>query len=334
MTAALWPHGAGFGSPAGLLALLAVPLFFAVAALIRRRRSRATVSFTNVDLLRRVARGSRRWWLRLPLLLMALALCLAAIAFARPRLQLSTAQRETTIVLLVDVSGSMKANDIRPARIFAAINAMRDFVAGVPPNDKVGLVAFSDEAQVIRAPTTDRVAVDSGLNVLSPEGGTALGEGVATAVRVLVESLGADGPRHVPGTTVPAAIVLESDGAQNRGGITPFAAGRLAAQAGIPIYGVALGTRHGYVTTGTGLLSRSIAVPPAPGTVALLARLSGGKAFDATSDTSLNSIYRGLSSRVAHHPRLTDISPWVDLAAAVLLVCGIAAARIQGGLLP
>jgi Ca-activated chloride channel family protein len=334
MTAAIWPHEVGFGLPAGLLALLGVPLFFVVAALIRRHRSRASVSFTNVAVLRPVARGSHRWWLRPPILLLALAIGVAALAVARPRLQLSGAQRETTVVLLVDVSGSMKANDIRPARIFAAINAMRDFVARLPPNDKVGLVTFSDEVEVLRAPTVDHAAIDSGLTVLAPEGGTALGEGVTTAVKVIEESLGAAGSRHASGATVPAAIVLESDGAQNRGGITPFAAGKLAAQAGIPIYGVALGTRHGYVTTGTGLLSRSIAVPPAPGTVALLARLTGGKAFDATSADSLNSIYRELRSRVAHHPTLTDVSPWFDLAAAVLLVCGVALARIQGGLLP
>src|SRR5262249_45675134 len=157
MIAALWPHQIGLGWPAGLLALLAVPLFFAVAALIRRRRSRATVQFSNVTLVRSLARGSRRWWLRLPILLLALALCLAATAVARPRLQLSTAERETTIVLLVDVSGSMKANDIRPARIFAAVTAMRDFVDKLPPNDKVGLVTFSDEVQILRSPTTDHV---------------------------------------------------------------------------------------------------------------------------------------------------------------------------------
>jgi hypothetical protein len=97
---------------------------------------------------------------------------------------------------------------------------------------------------------------------------------------------------------------------------------------------VALGTRHGFVTRGTGLLSRSIPVPPAPGTVALLARESGGQAFDATSAGSLGTIYRGLGSRLAHQPQLTEITSWFDLAAAVLLVSGVAAARVQGGLLP
>jgi Ca-activated chloride channel homolog len=228
----------------------------------------------------------------------------------------------------------MEATDIHPNRIDAAILAMRAFVDALPPDDRVGLVSFSDKAQVLHPPTLDHVAVDGALNVLAPQGGTALGEGVETAVSLLVETLAAEGMRHAPGSFLPAAIVLESDGAQNRGGVSPFAAGQLARKAGIRIFGVALGTRHGFVTRGTGLLSRAIAVPPSPGTVALLARESGGQAFDATSTTALDTIYRQLGSRLAHQPQLREITSWFDLAAAVLLVSGVAAARVQGGLLP
>jgi Ca-activated chloride channel homolog len=324
-----------FGSPAGLLALLAVPLLFAVASAVRRRRARYTVSFTNLELLAPAsAMARRRWWLRSPLVLLALALASAALALAQPRAKLVTTNRQTTIVLLADVSGSMAATDIHPERIYAAIIAMRAFVDGLPPNDKVGLVSFSDKVQVLHAPTLDHAAVDGALNVLAPEGGTALGDGVETAVSVLVETLAAEGTRHAPGDFLPAAIVLESDGAQNRGGVSPFAAGQLARKAGVRIYGVALGTRHGFVTQGIGLLSRSIPVPPSPGTVALLARETGGQAFDATSTTTLDAIYRDLGSELVHQPQLTAITPWFDLAAAVLLVSGVAAARVQGGLLP
>jgi Ca-activated chloride channel family protein len=324
-----------FGAPPRLWALLVVPLFFVFLALVRRRRARDRVVFTGLGLLREAGRARRRrWWLRLPVLLLALALATSAFAFARPRVRLVSSQRGATIVLLADVSESMESTDIHPERIYAAVSAMRAFVDALPRNARVGLITFSDRAEVLDAPTTDHVAVDNALNVLAPEGGTAIGTGVATAIRVIVESLAAAGVRHQPGQSLPAAIVLESDGAQNRGGISPYAAARAASRAGIRIYGVALGTRHGYVSVGSGLLTRAIPVPPDPGTVAMLARVSGGQAFDATTSQSLDSIYGHLGSSLSTQNDASDISPWVDLAAAVLLASAVAASRLRGGAIP
>ncbi len=324
-----------FGSPAHLWALAVVPLLYAFLALVRRRRVRDRILFTNVNLLReaRPARR-RRWWLRLPLLLLALAFATSAAAFGRPQVELVSSARGATIVLLADVSGSMQATDVHPERIYAAVDAMRAFVDTLPQNAKVGLISFSDNVDVLAAPTTDHVAVDNALNVLAPEGGTAIGEGVATAIRVLIESLAADGIRHQPGQDLPAAIVLESDGAQNRGGISPYAAAQAAKHAGIRIYGVALGTRHGYVSEGSGLLTRAIPVPPDPGTVSMLARVSDGQAFDATTSQTLDRVYRQLGSSLSRRDDASEISSWVDLAAAALLLSAISAARIQGGALP
>jgi Ca-activated chloride channel family protein len=324
-----------FASPPHLLALLVVPLLFAFAIVFRRRRVRDRVLFTNLSLLEQAgAVRRRRWWLGLPVVLMALALATAAAAFARPQIRLVTTQRGATLLLLADVSGSMQATDIHPERIYAAADAMRAFVGTLPASAKVGLITFSDNVEVLDAPTTDHIAIDNGLDVLAPEGGTALGDGVATAVRVLVESLAAAGTRHQPGQYLPAGIVLESDGAQNRGGVSPFAAAQEAKRAGIRIYGVALGTRRGYVSEGSGLMTRAIPVPPDPGTVAMLARVSGGQAFDATSSQSLDSIYRHLGSTLVRHRDASEISSWVDLASAVLLLSGVTAARLRGGALP
>jgi Ca-activated chloride channel family protein len=211
---------------------------------------------------------------------------------------------------------------------------MRQFLDAVPKTDKVGLLAFGDTVEVLSAPTVDRAPVESNLGVLNPEGGTALGTAVESAVRVVVTSLAADGVRRRPGQALPAAIVLESDGAQDRGTISPFAAARMAKAAGIPIFGVTLGTRHGYITQGSGALSVRVRAAPDPGVIALLARETGGQSYSATSADQLDTIYRKLGTSVSRLPDSTDITSWFELVAAALIVAGAAASRVVGGVLP
>jgi Ca-activated chloride channel family protein len=328
-------HHFSFDAPWWLLVLLLAPLLVAFATVLRRRRARYTVTFTNLAALagvRASPRSRRRRWI--PTILFVLALVAVAGALARPHVWRSAAGGGATIVLLVDVSGSMQATDVKPARIYAAITAMHEFVKALPPTDKVGLVTFSDKVKVITPPTTDHAAVDGGLDVLSPEGGTALGSGVETAVKVVRASLAADGVRRSPGQFVPGAIVLESDGAQDRGSITPIDGANLAKGEGIRIYGVAVGTPGGRIVQGSGLLREVVRVPPAPSTVRLLAQETGGQAYDAGTAKRLNSIYRGLGSKVGRHPVRTDITSWFEVAAAVLLVASVGAARAWGGALP
>jgi Ca-activated chloride channel family protein len=211
---------------------------------------------------------------------------------------------------------------------------MHELVDRLPASDKVGLITFSDKVDVLHRPTVDHAAIHSSLDVLSPEGGTALGDGVEAAVKMVVSTLAASGVYHRFGQFLPAAIVLESDGAQDRGLVTPFSAAQFAKAAGVRIYGVALGTRHGYVTQGSGLLTRSIRVLPSPGTVALLARESGGLAFSATNADTLDTIYRNLGSSIGRRNAQTEIASWFELAAAILLVAAIGAARARGAALP
>jgi Ca-activated chloride channel family protein len=324
-----------FSSPQYLWGLLVAPLLFLFANIVRHRRSQYSVSFTNLGMLAGVAAKRRTHWRRrVPLVLLALALATAVAALARPRIQLTTSDRSATFVLLADVSGSMQATDVHPARIYAAVNAMHDFVDELPDTDKVGLISFSDKAKILAAPTTNHTEVDNALDGLSPEGGTALGIGVETAVKLILSTLATDGVFRTPGQYLPAAIVLESDGAQDRGMISPLAAASLAQAAGIRIYGVALGTNHGYIVEGTGLLREVIRATPDPSTVDALARQTGGQAYDATTADSLNVIYRKLGGSIARHPKLTDITSWFDVAAALLLLVGVGAARARGAALP
>jgi Ca-activated chloride channel family protein len=329
-------HNFAFGAPEWLVTLVVVPLLLAFAAVVRRRRSPYTVLFTNLRMLASVAALRRtRWRRRVPLIALALALTITAAALARPHVNLTVQDNSATVILVVDVSGSMAASDVTPSRIDAAIAAMHAFLAKLPKNDKVGLVTFSDKVQVVATPTTDHNAVGGALDLLAPQTGTALGDGIVAAVKLAVSSLTASGtPPVKPGQYLPAAIVLESDGAQNRGTATPQQAANLAKAAGIRVYGVALGTRYGMVTEGNGILGQSIPVPPDPGIVSLLGRVSGGQAFSATTAASLNTIYRHLGESVGRRDQTREITSWFEVAAGLILGLGIGAARAWGAPLP
>ena len=328
--------GFTFGAPEYLFLLLLVPLFLLFVAVLRRRRTKFTVSFTNVDVLTEVIRRRRRQVprRRLAFVLFCLALTALVLGLAQPRISLPDPSRTTTVIMLVDVSGSMKALDVHPSRLTAAILAMHDFLHVLPAQDKVGLVTFSDKVEVLAEPTADRPQIAEKLELLTPQGGTALGEGVEAAVRLLVSSLAADGISHKPGQYLPAAIVLESDGAQNRGNVTPFKAAQLAAAAGIRIYGVALGKQGGFIPVGQGFYELKIPVPPSPATVGLLARVTNGKAFTARNAQRLDSLYRELGTSIGSHSASTQITSWFEFAAALLFVAGLIAARLRGGALP
>jgi Ca-activated chloride channel homolog len=323
-----------FGSPWRLVVLPIVPLVLGFVLAAARRRARGNVLFTNLDVFTLAARRGTHWKRLVPLLLLALAFVAAVGAFAQPRVADTATDRSTTILLLADVSGSMQATDVRPSRLVAAITAMRGFLATVPQDDRVGLMTFSDAAEVLAAPTTDRSRVESNLRLLEPQGGTALGSAVTAAVRVLLTSLAGEGVQRRPGKPLPAAIVVESDGAQDRGTVTPLDGANAAKAAGIPIYGVSLGTRHGFITEGDGPLSRSIRVLPDPGVMALLARETGGTSFDATTAAELDSIYREFATGIDRHSAHEDVSAWFEAAAAVLLVAAVGLGIALGPALP
>jgi Ca-activated chloride channel homolog len=323
-----------FLSPYMLLTLLVVPAAVVVAVLVDRRRSRYPLAFTNLELLAGVVgeKHSRRRYVPLALLLLALA-C-AATAVARPQARLSSSQNNGTVIFLVDVSGSMRANDVEPTRLDAAVSAMRTFLDRLPPKFKVGLVAFSSQPEVLAAPTRDRQLVRDALGYLTPEAGTALGDGLQAAVRLAVSSLAADGVQRTPGQYLPAVIVLESDGAQNRGYLQPLQAAQLAKAAGVRVYGVALGTPNGVVSFGFGLYINSIPVPPDPATVRLISSVTGGKAYTAQTANRLNDIYKTLGSSIGRKTELREITSWFGIAAAALLLGALGTGRLVEGRLP
>jgi len=323
-----------FGSPILLVVLAIVPLTLGFLILQRRRRARYAIAFTNLDVLASVVEHKRAWrpWVATALLLVALST--AGVAVARPRAHLTVPEQNATIVLVVDVSGSMRATDVKPSRLDAAVSAMQVFVHKLPKNVKVGLVAFSSTAEVLTKPTTDRQAIEDGLSYLSPEAGTALGDGLMVGSRLIVSSLNTVGVRHQTGKYLPAAVVLESDGAQNRGTATPAQAAAYAKKNGIRVYGVALGTPNGKVVFGFGLYQNSIPVPPDPATVRYVAHATGGQSFDAQTAGNLISVYKTLGSSIGRKRELREISSWFAIAAAVSLIAAVGVSRLWSSPLP
>ncbi len=317
-----------FASPLVLLTLLAVPAAVGLAALLSRRRPRRPVAFTNLAVLEAVAPTQRRPRRRLiPIALLVLALAFAAGAAAHPQARVPVRVDNATIVLLVDVSGSMSARDVEPTRLDAAVAAMRWFVRRLPKDYKVGLVQFSDYATVLAAPTTDHERVAQTLDLLMPDSGTALGAGLVTAVGVARSSVARDGIIVAQGHRLPAAIVLLSDGKQTQGVISPMAGARRAKRAGIPVDTVALGTSHGVL--GYGPFAKRVA-PDAP-LMRQIAKASGGATASAHNSRQLASFYEQVRSSFGTEMRTRDIGSWFAAAAALLLVVAVGLGRVFAG---
>jgi Ca-activated chloride channel family protein len=339
-----------FGSPWLLLVLLLVPAVLAYALWLDRRRARYAVAFTNLELLAAVAATSRRRPLRwVPLLLFVLALVAASAALARPNAKIHVPSDKATIVLLVDVSGSMRAADVKPSRLGAAQSAMAVFADKVPKGVKVGLVTFSSNADLLVIPTTDRAVLHEGIDLLVPEAGTAIGDGLAMAVQVAKTSLGGV-PKGKDGK-VPAAIVLLSDGAQTRGVLRPLEGAARARDAGIRVFTVALGTKNGTLGFGQGPFGgyglgggfgggnsnnggRRFPVRPDPATLAAIAHATDGVTYTANSASKVQSVYKQLGSSIAKKTTTREVTSWFVLVAALLLLASLGSARITGERLP
>lgn len=319
-------------SPWFLLALLLVPLVAAFAVWIDRRRARYAVAFTNLDLLASVAESRRRPWRRwIPLALLLLALASASTALARPRATMRTAKGHATIVLLVDVSGSMRSSDVKPTRLGAAQKAMHSFIDKVPSSVKVGLVSFSTEPNVLVPPTTDRSQMEEGIDLLEPEAGTAIGDGLAVAVDVTKSAIG--DVTRTKGEKAPAAIVLLSDGAQTRGVLSPLQGADRAKAAGIPVYTIALGTASGTLALPPGFafpFNSRIHVRPDPAILRAISNDTGGVSYRAQTAGRADSIYRSLSTRLVTQVSKREVSSWFSGIAAALLLGAIGAGVVLG----
>ena len=247
-----------FASPELLIALLLVPAAIAAYLFVQRRRNRYVVRFTNVDLLSNLAPRTPSWRRHVPPVLYVAAIAALVIALARPSMMVAVPREEATIVLTMDVSGSMQATDVDPTRLAAAQKAASDFVDQLPDTFRVGLVVFSTDARIAVAPTTDRAAVHQAIDSLAANGGTALGDAIVVSLQAAGLSVSTDptaspspspSPSATPSPSASAdpsaspqpsqpplvATVLLFDGANSTGRIQPLDGASAAAALGVPV---------------------------------------------------------------------------------------------------
>jgi Ca-activated chloride channel family protein len=340
-----------FGHPLLLLTLFVIPAVFLAYRIVERRRMKYAVHYTNLDVLASVARGGsiRR---HLPFAFFLAALAALCFAVARPHATTLVPQQRATVILVIDVSRSMDAKDVKPTRLLAAEAAVRTFLDHAPKRLRVGLIAFAGVPNVVTPPTRDHELVRDGLIDIASYGGfggTAIGDAVAAAVQL--------GQQAVSGNNLAAfelpsksahglvSILFLSDGAQTRGDLLPLEGAQRAKAAGIPVYTVALGTPNGTLDLGGGGFGFGGGsgggfgggfggprrVPPDPDTLRAIAKATGGQFVEAKSSKTLNSAYAKLGSRLGRKPQKTEVTYAFLAGAAGLLV---AAGLLSGAWAP
>ena len=338
-----------FGHPLLLLSLLVVlPLALGLYKLAERRRMRYAVRYTNVDLLALVAAEQRPWRRYLTGALFLAALAALCFAVSRPHVTSTTTSDKATVILVLDVSGSMQAIDVKPTRLIAAQKAIHTFLDKVPSRVRVGLVLFAGEAQVATPPTRDHQLVGDAVDAAGEFrgfGGTAIGDAIATAVRLGIQTVGeqngalasysvAPAP-HVASTLV--SILFLSDGRQTQGTLLPLDGAARARAAGFPVYTVALGTTgatrlrgfpngfgggggFGGGPFGTGRRGLS----PDPVTLKAIATQTGGRFFRARSAGAVDTAYSKLGSSLGRQRAKVEVTDaFLGVGAALLVLAGV-----------
>jgi Ca-activated chloride channel family protein len=342
--------------PGLLWGLLLVPATLAAYLLAQRRRAHYAARFTNLDLLAKVAQ-SASWRRHLPAALYLLALTTLLLALARPQAVALVPKEQATVVLVMDVSGSMNATDVQPTRLTAAQQSAVGFLGQLPAKFRVGLVSFSSTAQILTRPTTDRDAVRNAIASLRAAGATAMGDGIERALELKRPPAppGTTPSTTLPGTTptlpgatpsstappnarsdLPMVILLLSDGANTQGRTQPLDAARHARQLNVPVYTIALGTDTGMVDIPdeqTGQLRR-IPVPPDRFTLRRVAEATNARSFNAPSSKDLKAIYQDLGSKIGFVKQREEVTVGFAAGALLLLVAGAGLALVWFGRFP
>lgn len=236
-----------FSWPWALLALLVLPLVFAAWWLTRRRRRRAAVRVTSMALVAKAAPGRSRWRRRVPGALLAFGLAVLAVGAARPQASVPVNTSSQTIMLAIDVSGSMCSTDVKPNRIIAAEESAAAFIKSQAGGPRIGLVAFSGTAAVLVPPTANTQQLLTALSGLTAGGATAIGDGILTSLDAIAQAdpmvapTGATVKRNPGAGYADAVIVVLTDGSNNRGVDPPMAASEAAAR-GVRVFTIGYGT--------------------------------------------------------------------------------------------
>ena len=314
-----------FEWPMALLGLAVLPLVIALYLALDRGRSIQASRFATPALLPNVIAKAPGRLRHLPAAVLLLAVVALLVGVARPQASLSVRREEATVMLVLDVSRSMTANDVKPTRLAAAQLAARRFVQQIPDSFRLGVVTFATRARVIAPPSNDREIPPAALSTIRAGEGTALGEAVVLALRAARSVPGSDSPEPPP-----ASILLISDGAQTQGTITPVQAAQRAKRQHVPVFTIVLGTPDGVVERKlTGGFTERIRVPPDPQALRQLAQQSGGESFDAAGSDQLKKVYDELGSRLGHKKKRTEVTvAFAGAGMALFLAAGAISALL------
>jgi Ca-activated chloride channel homolog len=327
--------------PQYLWLLLLLPLLPVAYMWLLRRRGSAAVRYSNLNIVRTAAQ--RNWRRHVPPGLMLLAFSVLLLAVARPVGRVPLPWARSSILLAMDVSLSMGVTDVKPNRLTAAKDAAKLFLRDLPRDIEVGLVTFAGSAQVAQAATLDREPLVTAINNFQMQMGTAVGNAIVVCLIELFPDQGIDlgdmtfgkkskarslddkarpPPRQItpvaPGSYKSAAIILLSDG-RRTSGVDTLEAAKMAADRGVRIYVVGLGTVDGEAATAEGMPIYLRLDEP---TLREVARMTGGEYHYAGTAEQLRSVYENLGSRLQVQTRETELSGLLALAAALVSLAG------------
>jgi len=324
--------------PSMLWLLLALPLLVVMYFWVLRRKRKTTVRLASISVARLAAERGPGWRRHVPPVLLLLALAAMLLSVARPTATLTLPLSERTIMLAMDVSGSMRAEDVKPNRLVASQEAAKAFVNNLPREVRVGVVAFAGTAAVVQAPTQSRDDVIKAIDRFQLQRGTATGSGIILSLATLFPDDGIE-IQHVtgqknfpdksiarkeakpfspvaPGSYNSAAVIMLTDG-QRTTGPDPLDAAKMAAERGIRVYTVGIGTTSGEVI---GFEGWSMRVRLDEETLKNISVLTHGEYFYAGTAEDLKKVYESLSSRMVVERKETEITAFFSAFGALLAV--------------
>jgi len=349
-----------FLAPEMLLGLLLIPIAIGFYLWAQRRRSRYAVRFTNLALLSNLVPTRPSWRRHLPPALYLGAIAALLIGLARPTMIVPVPREDATVILAMDVSGSMRATDVSPSRLDAARASALSFIDQLPDKVRVGIVSFASEPVTLVSPTTDRAQLKAAIDGLTARDGTAMGDALMQVIDIAekIQTDQAETPdaSASPGSTAapdPAAsgapklptdqpsnqplvaAILLSDGANSVGQTEPLDAAARAKTLGVPIYTIALGTPSGTVQVRDQVgQMHTLDVPPDTQTLEQIASTTGGTSFDAPTAEDLKSVYDNLQSRVGYTEERQEVTFALVAAGLLLVVVGAGLSAVWFGRLP
>lgn len=311
--------GDWFLAPERLWWWLLVPVLLVLYIWITKRKKRTGMRFTNTAVLAAVIPRQSQWRRHLAVAMTLLSLLAIIAAWARPNGVDRVKRERATVVLVIDVSHSMSATDVKPNRLDAAKQLSKEFVSTLPAQYNIAVVSLSGSPAVRLPPTTDRVLANRAIDGLTVQDSTAVGEAIYTAIAAVQMA-----PKGDDGSIAPGAIVLLSDGA-NTAGRSPAQAAAEAAKDKIPIYTIAYGTENGSVD----LDGKRERVPPDRTLMQQVAQSTKGSYSTAESAGQLDNVYKNLSSEVGYEEVKKEITAQVaGYGLAFAVVAALAAVSL------